>query len=88
MDVLTWSRFDLFFVVLDECNENIDRNLAAHIVSLHQDKDVAVAPQFSTEALQRYIAFARTFNPKVRCSTNFWEARVVLRNLTDDARSG
>lgn len=57
------SRFDLFFVVLDECNENIDRHLADHIVNLHMLKDDFVQPEFSTEQLQRYIRFARTFKP-------------------------
>ncbi|ATY65848.1 DNA replication licensing factor mcm6 [Cordyceps militaris] len=58
------SRFDLFFVVLDECNEQVDRNLAKHIVNIHQNRDEAVAPEFSTEELQRYIRFARTFRPE------------------------
>lgn len=57
------SRFDLFFVVLDECNENVDRHLANHIVNLHMFKDDFVQPEFSTEQLQRYIRFARTFKP-------------------------
>ena len=57
------SRFDLFFIVLDECNENVDRHLASHIVNLHMFKDDFVQPEFSTEQLQRYIRFARTFKP-------------------------
>lgn len=57
------SRFDLFFVILDECNEQIDRHLADHIVGLHMLKDESIEPEFSTEQLQRYIRFARTFKP-------------------------
>lgn len=57
------SRFDLFFVVLDDCNESTDRKLADHIVGLHMLKDDFVQPEFSTEQLQRYIRFARTFKP-------------------------
>ncbi|KPI42367.1 DNA replication licensing factor mcm6 [Cyphellophora attinorum] len=57
------SRFDLFFVVLDDCNESTDRRLANHIVNLHMLKDEFVQPEFSTEQLQRYIRFARTFKP-------------------------
>ena len=60
------SRFDLFFVVLDECDEKTDLSLARHIVDVHRYKDAAINPEFSTEALQRYIRYARTFNPKVR----------------------
>ena len=29
------SRFDLFFVVLDDSDENLDSSLARHIVNLH-----------------------------------------------------
>ncbi|KAG9766907.1 MCM-domain-containing protein, partial [Aureobasidium melanogenum] len=57
------SRFDLFFVVLDECNEAVDRKLAQHIVDVHRLRDNAVEPEFSTETLQRYIRFARLFQP-------------------------
>lgn len=59
------SRFDLFFVVLDECNEQVDERIARHIVEIHQRRDAAITPPLSTEQLQRYIRFARTFNPKV-----------------------
>ncbi|KAJ3930334.1 MAG: MCM2/3/5 family-domain-containing protein [Lentinula lateritia] len=59
------SRFDLFFVVLDECNEKTDRNIAEHIVNVHRYQDEAINPEFSTETLQRYIRYARTFNPKL-----------------------
>jgi DNA replication licensing factor MCM6 len=59
------SRFDLFFVVLDECSENVDWNLASHIVNVHRKKDEALNPEFTTEQLQRYIRYARTFKPKV-----------------------
>ncbi|KAI9745582.1 MAG: MCM DNA helicase complex subunit mcm6 [Claussenomyces sp. TS43310] len=57
------SRFDLFFVILDECNESVDRHLAQHIVGIHQHRDAAVEPEFTTEQLQRYIRFAKTFKP-------------------------
>ncbi|KAF8550374.1 MCM-domain-containing protein [Imleria badia] len=59
------SRFDLFFVVLDECDEKTDLNIAKHIVNVHRFQDEAINPEFSTEALQRYIRYARTFSPKL-----------------------
>lgn len=57
------SRFDLFFVIRDEPNEAVDRKLADHIVNVHMNRDEAVTPTISTEQLQRYIQFARTFRP-------------------------
>ncbi|EJU01264.1 MCM-domain-containing protein [Dacryopinax primogenitus] len=59
------SRFDLFFVVLDQCNEDIDLKIASHIVNVHRFQSEAINPEFSTETLQRYIRYARTFNPKM-----------------------
>ncbi|KAK4159780.1 putative DNA replication licensing factor mcm6 [Cladorrhinum sp. PSN259] len=82
------SRFDLFFVILDECNEQVDRHLASHIVGIHQLRDEAVQPEFSTEQLQRYIRFARTYRPEFTP-----EAREILvaryKDLrADDAQGG
>lgn len=57
------SRFDVFFVVRDDPKENVDRSLAEHIVNVHMNRDEAVEPELSTEQLQRYIQFARTFRP-------------------------
>ncbi|KAK4049454.1 MCM DNA helicase complex subunit mcm6 [Microbotryomycetes sp. JL201] len=59
------SRFDLFFVVLDECNPEVDEALAKHIVNVHRYQNVAINPEFSTDELQRYIRYARTYNPKL-----------------------
>jgi DNA replication licensing factor MCM6 len=79
------SRFDLFFVVLDECDERTDFNLARHIVNVHRFQDEAINPEFSTEALQRYIRYARTFNPKVGCVARS-RAETQLTALADDTR--
>ncbi|KAF9425220.1 MCM DNA helicase complex subunit mcm6 [Entomortierella beljakovae] len=59
------SRFDLFFVVLDECDETTDYQIARHIVNVHRFRDEALQPQYSTEQVQRYIQYARTFKPKL-----------------------
>jgi DNA replication licensing factor MCM6 len=57
--------FDLFFVVLDQCDEVTDTHIAQHIVSVHQHRHAAVQPPYSTEQLQRYIKFAREFDPTI-----------------------
>ncbi|EGW34420.1 uncharacterized protein SPAPADRAFT_59852 [Spathaspora passalidarum NRRL Y-27907] len=59
------SRFDLFFVILDDCNERIDTQLASHIVDLHMLRDEAIDPPYSAEQLSRYIKYAKTFKPKM-----------------------
>lgn len=57
------SRFDLFFVILDDCNERIDTQLASHIVDLHMLRDAAIDPPYSAEQVSRYIKYAKTFKP-------------------------
>lgn len=80
------SRFDLFFVVLDDCNERIDTQLASHIVDLHMLRDEAIDPPYSAEQLSRYIKYAKTFKPKMtKDARDFLVAKYKdLRN--DDAQ--
>ncbi|ODA79721.1 hypothetical protein RJ55_05315 [Drechmeria coniospora] len=82
------SRFDLFFVILDECNEQIDRHLAEHIVGIHQLRDEAVTPEFSTEQLQRYIRFARTFRPEFTKEAKEVLVEKYKELRADDAQGG
>jgi DNA replication licensing factor MCM6 len=40
------SRFDLFFVIFDQKDDEEDYNIAHHIVNMHRLKDRAVSPDF------------------------------------------
>lgn len=82
------SRFDLFFVILDECNESVDRHLAEHIVGLHQFRDDAIEPEFTTEQLQRYIRFARTFKPVFEDEAKEFLVQKYKELRADDAQGG
>ncbi|PHH83561.1 hypothetical protein CDD82_7122 [Ophiocordyceps australis] len=82
------SRFDLFFVILDECNETVDRHLAEHIVAIHQRRDDAIEPEFSTEQLQRYIRFARTFRPEFTDEAKELLVEKYKELRADDAQGG
>ncbi|KAJ3040792.1 MCM DNA helicase complex subunit mcm6 [Rhizophlyctis rosea] len=57
------SRFDLFFVILDEVNEHSDWNIARHIVHFHQHKEEGVQPEYSVDTLMRYLKYARALRP-------------------------
>jgi DNA replication licensing factor MCM6 len=59
------SRFDLFFVVLDECNVDADRQVAQHIMNVHRCDEETIHVPYTKEEMQRYIRFARTINPKI-----------------------
>ncbi|KAI1857321.1 uncharacterized protein JN550_013301 [Neoarthrinium moseri] len=82
------SRFDLFFVILDECNDQIDRHLAEHIVGIHQLRDSAIEPEFSTECLQRYIRFARTFRPEFTDEAREQLVKRYKELRADDSQGG
>lgn len=82
------SRFDLFFVILDECNESVDRHLAEHIVNIHMNRDSAIEPEFSTEQLQRYIRFARTFKPEFTPEAKALLVQKYKELRADDAQGG
>jgi DNA replication licensing factor MCM6 len=58
------SRFDLFFVIFDEKNDDEDFQIAKHIVNLHRLQDDALNPVFSTEDLQTYIKVCRATKPQ------------------------
>lgn len=60
------SRFDLFFVVIDELNEVNDYNIARHITNIHRFQDAAVDPPYSMEQLQRCV-FNRAL---LKCNTS------------------
>jgi len=59
------SRFDLFFIVLDDCDELVDRQVADHIVGVHQHLDDAMHPPFNTEQMRLYIRYARCIKPVI-----------------------
>jgi DNA replication licensing factor MCM6 len=59
------SRFDLFFVVLDDCEEASDYNIARFIVDIHKGGQAALPTEYSEGQLQRYIRVARKLNPSV-----------------------
>ena len=67
------SRFDLFFVVLDEIDETNDRAIADHIIEVHRkratgnkdsaDDDIIIRRGFTSEQLRKYVRFARSIDP-------------------------
>ena len=60
------SRFDLFFVVLDECDEETDKKIARHIVKIHQKREEAIDPPYTSTQLYNYIRAAKTIKPTIR----------------------
>uniref|UniRef100_K7FSM8 DNA replication licensing factor MCM6 n=1 Tax=Pelodiscus sinensis TaxID=13735 RepID=K7FSM8_PELSI len=59
------SRFDLFFILVDECNEVTDYAIARRIVDLHSRIEESVDRMYSLDDIRRYLLFARQFKPKI-----------------------
>lgn len=59
------SRFDLFFILVDECDEVVDYAIARKIVDLHSNIEDRVDRTYTREEVLRYIAFARQFKPVI-----------------------
>ena len=59
------SRFDLFFILVDDCNEVTDYAIARRIVDLHSKAEESVDRVYEVADISRYIGFARLFKPKV-----------------------
>lgn len=61
------SRFDLFFILIDECNEVVDYWIAQRIVNFHTS-DVQIVSNsrvFNITDIQKYITFARLCKPVI-----------------------
>uniref|UniRef100_A0A0K0ECF1 DNA replication licensing factor MCM6 n=1 Tax=Strongyloides stercoralis TaxID=6248 RepID=A0A0K0ECF1_STRER len=84
------SRFDLFFVLIDECNEIIDHSIAQTILNNHKNciGNSEIKTPYTLDEIRLYINFAKCFNPKLTKEAG--EALVAeykaLRN--DDGVSG
>jgi DNA replication licensing factor MCM6 len=52
--------FPALTTMQDDCNEAVDKDIAQHLVRLHQRKQEAVTPPISKEMLQRYRAFVQS----------------------------
>uniref|UniRef100_A0A8D3CHK9 DNA replication licensing factor MCM6 n=1 Tax=Scophthalmus maximus TaxID=52904 RepID=A0A8D3CHK9_SCOMX len=59
------SRFDLFFILVDDCNEVTDYAIARRIVDLHSRVAESVDRLYSLDEIRRYLLFARQFKPKI-----------------------
>ncbi|KAK9756183.1 hypothetical protein RND81_01G079400 [Saponaria officinalis] len=75
------SRFDLVYVMIDDPDDQIDYHIAHHIVRVHQKREEALSPTFTTAQLKRYIAFAKTLKPKLSAEARklLVESYVILR---------
>ncbi|EFA74963.1 MCM family protein [Heterostelium album PN500] len=58
------SRFDLFFIVTDQANPEQDKQIAQHIVAVHQRKQ-GLTQEFSLTEIKNYIGYAKLIKPVI-----------------------
>ncbi|XP_060851443.1 DNA replication licensing factor Mcm6 [Rhopalosiphum padi] len=75
------SRFDLFYVLIDECSEVVDYAIAKTIVEIHSNMEDTTETLYSQEDILTYIGFARQFKPQltVEASEKLVNAYTQLR---------
>jgi DNA replication licensing factor MCM4 len=87
------SRFDLVYLVLDRIDENTDRRLARHLVSMYLEdtpQNASAAEILPIEFLTAYISYARAHIHPVlshEASKALVNAYVAMRALGADVRS-
>ena len=49
------SRFDLFFILVDDCNEVTDYAIARRIIDLHQKLEESIERTYTVEEITRFV---------------------------------
>lgn len=85
------SRFDLFFILIDECNEVIDYAIARKIVDLHCNIEETVERVYTKQEVLQYISFAKKFKPILNKETGdllvHYYSRLRLRDSSSTGKS-
>lgn len=83
------SRFDLFFILVDECSEVVDYAIARKIVDLHSNVEDSVEQVYTKQDVLQYISFARKFKPIINEEAGELLVRYYNRlRLRDSTTSG
>lgn len=59
------SRFDLFYVIVDERDDFVDNHIAQHIINFHRKKEEAVRTHFTQNEMLTYLKFCRQIKPRI-----------------------
>ncbi|CAG9861738.1 unnamed protein product [Phyllotreta striolata] len=85
------SRFDLFFILVDECNEVIDYAIARKILDLNCNLEETVERVYSKQEVLQYISFAKKFKPALNKESGdllvHYYSKLRLRDSTSTGKS-
>lgn len=82
------SRFDLFFILVDDCNEVTDYAIARRIVDLHSRIEESVDRLYTLDEIRRYLLFARQFKPKISSESEEFIVEQYKRLRQRDSSGG
>ncbi|XP_075876778.1 DNA replication licensing factor MCM6 [Nelusetta ayraudi] len=82
------SRFDLFFILVDDCNEVTDYAIARRIVDLHCRIEESVDRLYTLDEIRRYLLFARQFKPKISSESEEFIVEQYKRLRQRDSSGG
>lgn len=77
------SRFDLMHVMIDEPDNDMDTQIATHIVKVRQRRERAFNVPYTMAQVQRYIRYARSIKPQINA-----QAKDVLVSSYVQLRAG
>jgi len=63
LPVTILSRFDLIFIIKDEPDKEVDKNMAEHILLLHKTGAAKTEAPISPQLLRKYTSYAKQFKP-------------------------
>jgi replicative DNA helicase Mcm len=64
LPVTLLSRFDVIFILRDTPDNQLDNEIARHILGLHRDSVGATAP-IDLQLMRKYISYAKTIKPRL-----------------------
>ncbi len=83
LPVTLLSRFDLIFVLRDIPDNQLDTQIAAHILNLARDQTL-LSPPLDMVTMKKYISFAKTINPVLTQEVidRFQDYYIKMRNAS------
>jgi replicative DNA helicase Mcm len=83
LPVTLLSRFDIIFVLRDTPDNQLDTEIASHILNLARDPTL-LTPQLDMNTMKKYISFAKTINPVLtqEIIDRFQDYYVRMRNAS------
>lgn len=82
------SRFDLFFVVCDESNNETDMHLAEFMINMHRRQEQALVRKYDPKTLKLYFSVAKKIKPMLTLDASDLLRKYYLELRSRDKANG